>query len=219
MLAILMKLKRGPKNLKRAYRLVKKKRPMVKVHKKYAEQLSELERELFGATSMPSNWMSVHSVNMETGMVVFHGDDITPTPSGPKKRSPTNSPSQRVAYINTAQLITDFSDSSDTEVLDTNGALHLSHMKEDATSRCNINTTLKPPARRLFTQISSGSDEAKQRSSSEELKQLNRYSGNISQSDIEFQIALCQSKPLIFRSDSIKLEKLVSQANFSPFRS
>lgn len=73
-LAILMKLESGPNKLKDAFSMVKKKRPVVQIHEKYAKQLSEMEKELFGVTSMPENWMKISSYCMDTGQVKFYGE-------------------------------------------------------------------------------------------------------------------------------------------------
>jgi len=40
-----------------AYRLVKSLRPMVQINKRYAKQLLDLEKEVFGKNTLPSDWM------------------------------------------------------------------------------------------------------------------------------------------------------------------
>lgn len=117
-ITILMKLKSGPKNLKEAYRMVKKKRPIVQINEKYARQLSELESELFGVTSMPNDWMSVHTFCMNTGKVVFLGEGFTPTPHGSKQRAMRSSPSRRYPFLSAVHFQLMISDSSETELLD-----------------------------------------------------------------------------------------------------
>jgi len=78
-IAILMKLKYGhyrPKKLIDAYSMVKRKRPIVQIIEKYAKQLSNLESELFGTTTMPANWMRIEYYSMDTGEVVFQGEQL-----------------------------------------------------------------------------------------------------------------------------------------------
>lgn len=69
-LSILMKLM-GEK-LDVLYRMVKKKRPVIQISEKYAKQLSEMEIELFGETSVPRRWMSICSYDMVSGDVEFN---------------------------------------------------------------------------------------------------------------------------------------------------
>jgi len=78
-IAILMKLKyghHGDNKLIDAYAMVKRKRPIVQIIEKYAKQLSNLESELFGTTTMPANWMRIESYCMDTGKVVFQGERL-----------------------------------------------------------------------------------------------------------------------------------------------
>merc|ERR1719233_2678366 len=75
-IAILMKLKYEAKTLIDAYSMVKQKRPIVQIVEKYAKQLSDLESELFGTTTMPPNWMRIESYCMDTGKVVFQGERL-----------------------------------------------------------------------------------------------------------------------------------------------
>jgi len=72
--AILMKLENGPNKLIDAYWMVKEKRPVVQIIEKYAQQLSALEIELFGVTTVPVDWMKIQFYNMETGQVVFQDE-------------------------------------------------------------------------------------------------------------------------------------------------
>jgi len=69
-LLILLKLKN--EKLDVLHRMVKKKRPMVQINETYARQLSEIESELFGETSVPKNWMRISSYDMESGVVEFN---------------------------------------------------------------------------------------------------------------------------------------------------
>merc|ERR1719317_748711 len=60
--------------LDEARRMIQKKRPVVQINKQYAKQLAEMEREIFGRISVPNNWMSIKSIDMETGDIAFGGD-------------------------------------------------------------------------------------------------------------------------------------------------
>jgi len=73
-IAIIMKLHR--KTLREAFRMVKKKRPLVQINVLYAKQLIRMELELFGKSTMPKDWMEINFVNVATGSVVFVGDDM-----------------------------------------------------------------------------------------------------------------------------------------------
>jgi atypical dual specificity phosphatase len=77
MTSILMKLKGEQHKLFDVYNLIKSKRPLVQINELYAKQLLELERNLFGKTTMPYDWMKIHSYDMATGSVVFHGEEKT----------------------------------------------------------------------------------------------------------------------------------------------
>lgn len=73
-IAILMKIQR--KTLRDAFQMVKKRRPMVQINSLYAKQLTKMELELFGQNTMPKNWMIITSVNIQSGSVIFMGDDL-----------------------------------------------------------------------------------------------------------------------------------------------
>jgi len=73
-LVIAILMKHEGKTLKDAYKIVKRKRPVVQINKHYAKQLRAMEFELFGDISMASDWMEINSVDMDTGKVVFSGD-------------------------------------------------------------------------------------------------------------------------------------------------
>lgn len=75
-LAILMKLKSGLNRLMDLYRMVKKKRPVIHIHEHYAKQLSEMEKEIFGETSVPKDWMKINSYDMFSGSVVFNSTGV-----------------------------------------------------------------------------------------------------------------------------------------------
>jgi len=73
-IAILMR--RHGKSLIDAFKIVKHKRPLVQINEQYAKQLSKMELELHGQTSVSKNWMEIRFADMETGKVVFYGDSI-----------------------------------------------------------------------------------------------------------------------------------------------
>lgn len=76
-----------------ARRILKRKRPVVQINEHYARQLSLMELDLFGQTSVPSNWMHITHVDMDTGNVHFNGDTMRSiegmTPKGNLKKSST----------------------------------------------------------------------------------------------------------------------------------
>jgi len=78
-IAILMR--RHGKMLYEAFKMVKKKRPVVQINEGYAEQLLKIECDHFGRTSLPVDWMKITSFDMNTGKVQFSGDTISCTPS------------------------------------------------------------------------------------------------------------------------------------------
>jgi len=71
MISILMKLKGEPNKLVDVYKLVKDKRPVIQITELYAKQLLELERDLFGTTTMSNDWMKIRSCDSQTGSVLF----------------------------------------------------------------------------------------------------------------------------------------------------
>jgi len=101
MISILLKLGSESDNLADVYRLVKKKRPVVQINEKYAKQLIELEKDLFGFTSMPRDWMKISSYNMGTGNVTFYGDESSSRCLAPHKNQKRNK--------NHAKCVVDFS--------------------------------------------------------------------------------------------------------------
>jgi len=70
--AILMRLKGW--SLQEAFKIVKMKRPLVQINENYAKQLSQMEEELYGYTSVAKNWMEIRFADMESGKVLFFGD-------------------------------------------------------------------------------------------------------------------------------------------------
>merc|ERR550534_2021514 len=65
------------KTLWRAHRELKKVRPIVQVNVLYAKQLLELEEELFGATSLPSDWMERQYDEVAEDVTYKHEDLTT----------------------------------------------------------------------------------------------------------------------------------------------
>jgi len=72
MIVILMRLHGW--SLKEAFKFLKSKRPLVQINERYAKQLTKIEQELYGCTSVSKNWMEIRYVDMDTGKVVFVGD-------------------------------------------------------------------------------------------------------------------------------------------------
>jgi len=72
---ILFLMKNAGKILFRAHRDLKQLRPIVQVNVEYAKQLLEFERELFGKTSLPPEWMERES-NEEEDNVTFKYEDL-----------------------------------------------------------------------------------------------------------------------------------------------
>lgn len=74
LIAILMKI--DTIRLAKAFSILKDKRPVVQINENYAKQLTQLERDIFGRVSVPNNWMEISSFDMNTGSVVFSGDNL-----------------------------------------------------------------------------------------------------------------------------------------------
>jgi len=64
------------KTLCEAFKMVKIRRQLVQINERYAKQLARMEFKLFGEISVPNNWMEIRSVDMETGKVVFCGENV-----------------------------------------------------------------------------------------------------------------------------------------------
>jgi len=77
--ALLMMYKRM--TLYNAYRMVKILRPIVWINKRYAKQLLELEKEIFGKNTLPSDWME-RDVDNGTGEVTYKYEKL----NSPKHR-------------------------------------------------------------------------------------------------------------------------------------
>jgi len=78
-LAILMKHYRL--TLYAAFKKVKNKRPIVQINERYGKQLISIEKELFGKSTLPENWMQIDAVDMQTGKVTFVGENVSPASS------------------------------------------------------------------------------------------------------------------------------------------
>jgi len=60
-----------------AHKMLWEMRPLVQVHHNYAKMLLELERELFGETSLPDDWMEVDTFDLENGEVIYKSEKLT----------------------------------------------------------------------------------------------------------------------------------------------
>lgn len=70
-LMINAKYKNNPYTLYQAHKKVKAARPLILIHREYAKQLLELEKELRGMNSLPQNWMEQEPFNKRTGELRF----------------------------------------------------------------------------------------------------------------------------------------------------
>jgi len=59
-----------------AYKMLKEMRPLVHIHHNYAKMLLNLERELFGETSLPDDWMEFDEFTM-TGTPCYKNEELT----------------------------------------------------------------------------------------------------------------------------------------------
>jgi protein-tyrosine phosphatase len=73
---ILFLMKNQKKTLFRAHRDLRKLRPIVQVNVRYARQLLEFEKELYGKNSLPSDWMEQQFDDF-AGEVVYKYEDLT----------------------------------------------------------------------------------------------------------------------------------------------
>jgi len=60
-----------------AFKKVKNKRPIVQINERYGKQLISMEKELFGKSTLPENWMQIDVVDMETGKISFVGENVS----------------------------------------------------------------------------------------------------------------------------------------------
>jgi len=61
-----------------AHKMLKEMRPVVQVHHNYAKMLLSLEKELFGETSLPEDWMEWNGYSM-TGIPCYKSETLTLT--------------------------------------------------------------------------------------------------------------------------------------------
>jgi len=102
-LSILLKLKN--EKLDDLYRMLKKKRPVVQINEIYARQLSEIESELFGQTSVPKNWMSISSYDMESGDVEFN-DEFQSDSSAVETGATMSNSVNEIKILNSHEVLT-----------------------------------------------------------------------------------------------------------------
>lgn len=63
--------------LYQAHKMLKEMRPLVQVHQNYAKMLLKLDKELFGETSLPDDWMEIDSYDMKSGDVYYKSEKLT----------------------------------------------------------------------------------------------------------------------------------------------
>jgi len=59
-----------------AHKMLKERRPLVQVNRNYAKMLLQLDRELFGETSLPDDWMELDRVDIN-GAIFFKSEHLT----------------------------------------------------------------------------------------------------------------------------------------------
>jgi len=59
-----------------AHKMVKEKRPLIHIHPYYAKMLLKLEKELFGETSLPDNWMEPYGRD-SIGIPLYQAEELT----------------------------------------------------------------------------------------------------------------------------------------------
>jgi len=67
------------KTLFLSHKELKDLRPIVQINVKYAKQLLELEKELFGENSLPANWMERGTIDEENGEIRYKYENMTMT--------------------------------------------------------------------------------------------------------------------------------------------
>jgi len=75
-LVILFLMKNKGLTVYEAYKMLKEMRPLVQIHHNYAKMLLNLERELFGETSLPDDWMEFDEFTM-TGTPCYKNEELT----------------------------------------------------------------------------------------------------------------------------------------------
>jgi len=73
-LSVLMKDQK--KNLYNIHKELKRKRPIVQINVNYAKQLIELEKEILGESSLPSDWMERETFDSATGEVTYKHENM-----------------------------------------------------------------------------------------------------------------------------------------------
>jgi len=63
--------------LYQAHKMLKKQRPLIQIHHKYAKMLLRLERELYGETSLPDDWMEWDVRNLQSGVPSFKSESLS----------------------------------------------------------------------------------------------------------------------------------------------
>jgi len=65
------------KRLYEAYKMLKVKRPNIRIGEQYGRQLVSMELVLFGRISVPNDWVNIDSFEMETGELISSADNIS----------------------------------------------------------------------------------------------------------------------------------------------
>jgi len=73
-IALMMKFHKN--TLYGAYKKVKNLRPIIQINEKYAKQLLELEKDIFGENSLPCEWMEREGINLSTGEVAYKYEHV-----------------------------------------------------------------------------------------------------------------------------------------------
>jgi len=60
-----------------AHKMLKEQRPLVQIHQNYAKKLLKLERELFGETSLPEDWMELVGFDHLNWVPHFKSEELT----------------------------------------------------------------------------------------------------------------------------------------------
>jgi len=70
-------MKNKGQTLYEAHKMLKKQRPLVQINRSYAKMLLRLERELYGETSLPDDWMELDDCNLRNGLPCFKSEHLT----------------------------------------------------------------------------------------------------------------------------------------------
>jgi len=60
-----------------AHKKLREQRPLVQINENYAKMLLRLERELYGETSLPDDWMELDHCSVQNGHLSFKSEDLT----------------------------------------------------------------------------------------------------------------------------------------------